>query len=199
MQALTLSYVPESDDIAELAANSRTRRRSRNRALVNSGVSLALTVIFGAPWTSPGYPPDTSLITLVCAVMFVGYSYRVIALSSRWGLRRSARRVWNRSSTLRRLHKEVITEEALTVSTEGVTHTYAWSTFSELVEYDRQFVLMDRSGKPSVALPKRGLSDPSLIPVCRRVLGNCLEGAGPQRNTATMETPADRRQSPSTD
>ncbi|MFF3879156.1 YcxB family protein [Streptomyces sp. NPDC001978] len=199
MQALTLSYVPESDDIAELAAKSPTRRRSRNRALVNSAVSLALTVIFGMPWTSSSDQPDTSLITLACAVMFVGYSYRVITLSSRWGLRRGARRVWNRSPALRRLHEEVITEEALTVSTEGVTHTYAWSIFSELVEYDRQFVLMDRSGKPAVALPKRGLSDPSLVPVCRRVLSNCLATAVQQRNTATMETPADRQQSPSTD
>ncbi|MDT0467374.1 YcxB family protein [Streptomyces gibsoniae] len=199
MQALTLSYVPESDDIAELAAKSPTRRRSRNRALVNSGVSLALTVIFGMPWTSSAYEPDTSLITLVCAVMFVGYSYRVVALSSHWGLRRDARRVWNRSSAPRRLHEAVINEEALTVSTEGVTHTYAWSTFSELAECDRQFVLMDRSGKPSVALPKRGLPDPSLIPVCRLLLSNCLENAGHQRNTATIETPADRRQSPATD
>ncbi|MEV7688706.1 YcxB family protein [Streptomyces bungoensis] len=174
MQALTLSYVPESGDIAELAARSPTRRRSRNRALANSGVSLALTVIFGSPWTSSGDQPDTSLIALFCAVMFVGYSHRVIMLSSRWGLRRRAHRVWNRSPVLRRPHEGVITDEALSVSTEGVTHTYAWSVFSELVEYDRQFVLMDRSGKPAVALPKRGLTDPSLIPVCRGVLSDCL-------------------------
>jgi hypothetical protein len=197
MQALTLSYVPESDDIAEMAARSPTRRHSRKRALVNSGVSLALTVIFGA--TIPGDLPDTLVITLFCAVMFVGYSYRVIILSSRWGLRRSARRVWSRSPGLQRHYEEVITEEALTVRTEGVTHTYAWSMFSELVEYDRQFVLMDRSGKPSVALPKRGLSDPSLVPECRRVLSSCLATALNQRNAATMETPVDREQSPSTD
>ncbi|MFE6903876.1 YcxB family protein [Streptomyces sp. NPDC057717] len=131
--------------------------------------------------------------------MFVGYSYRVIILSSRWGLRRSARRVWSRSPGLQRHYEEVITEEALTVRTEGVTHTYAWSMFSELVEYDRQFVLMDRSGNSSVALPKRGLSDPSLVPVCRRVLSNCLATALNQRNAATTKTPADRQQSPSTD
>ncbi|MFE3633824.1 YcxB family protein [Streptomyces sp. NPDC059168] len=199
MQALTLSYVPESDDIAELAARSPTRRRSRNRALVNSGVSLVLTVVFGACWTSSGDQPDVSLITVACAVMFVGYGYRVITLSSRWGLRRRARRVWNRSPALRRLHEEEITEAALTVSTEGVTHTYAWSNFSELKEYDRQFVLMDRSGRPAVALPKRGLSDPSLVPVCRRALSDCLATAVPRRDTATPRTPADRLQSPSTD
>ncbi|MDF3297502.1 YcxB family protein [Streptomyces tropicalis] len=199
MQALTLNYVPESDDIAELAAKSPTRRRSRNRASVNSGVSLALTVIFGAPWTSSGYQADTSLITVACAVMSVGYGYRAVALSSRRALLRSACRVWNRSPALRQPHEEVITEDALTVSTEGVTHIYAWSTFHELVEYDRQFVLMDRSGKPSVALPKRGLPDPSLVPVCRRVLSHCLEEAAHRRNTATMETPADRRRSPPTD
>lgn len=33
MQALTLSHVPESDDIAEMAAKSPTRRRARKRAL----------------------------------------------------------------------------------------------------------------------------------------------------------------------
>ncbi|MFE5406947.1 YcxB family protein [Streptomyces sp. NPDC056580] len=191
MQALTLSYVPESDDIAEMAARSPTRRRSRKRALVNSGVSLALTMILGARGTIPDDLPDTSVITLFCAAMFVGYSYRVIILSSRWGLRRSARRVWNRSPGLQRHYEEVITEEALTVRTEGVTHTYAWSIFSELVEYDRQFVLMDRSGKPSVAVPKRGLSDPSLVPVCRRLLSNCVAAAVKQRNAATRETPAD--------
>ncbi|MFB8266371.1 YcxB family protein [Streptomyces sp. NPDC055955] len=192
MQALTLSYVPESDDIAEMAARSPTRRRARKRALANSGVSLVLTVILGAPGTIPVDLPDTSVITLFCAAMFVGYSYRVFILSSRWGLRRSARKVWNRSPGLQRHYEEVITEEALTVRTEGVTHTYAWSRFSELVEYDRQFVLMDRSGKPSVAIPKRGLSDPSLVPVCRRVLSNCLA-------TAVDQPPADRRQKPSTD
>ncbi|MEU4040024.1 YcxB family protein [Streptomyces collinus] len=191
MQALTLSYVPESDDIAEMAAMSPARRRSRKRALVNSGVSLALAVILAARGTIPGDLPDTSVVTLFCAAMFVGYSYRVIILSSRWGLRRSARRVWNRSPGLQRHYEEVITEEALTVRTEGVTHTYAWSIFSELVEYDRQFVLMDRSGKPSVAVPKRGLSDPSLVPVCRRVLSNCVAAAVNQRNAAAMETSGD--------
>ncbi|MFF3636477.1 YcxB family protein [Streptomyces sp. NPDC002250] len=180
MQALTLSYVPESDDIAEMAARSPARRRARKRALANSGVSLALTVILGAPGTIPGDLPDTSFITLFCAAMFVGYSYRVFILSSRWGLRRSARKVWNRSPGLQQHYEQVITEEALTVRTEGVTHTYAWSRFGELVEYDRQFVLMDRSGKPSVAIPKRGLSDPSFVPVCRRVLSNCFATAADQ-------------------
>ena len=125
--------MPESDDIAEMAAKSPTRRRARKRALANSGVSLELTVILGAPGTIPGDLPDTSVITLFCAAMVVGYSYRVIILSSRWGLRRSARRVWNRSPGLQRNYEEVITEEALTVRTEGVTHSTTESVPTYLI------------------------------------------------------------------
>ena len=78
---------------------------------------------------------------------------------------------------LRRTYEEEIAPEALTLRTDEVTQTFAWSGFSGFVESDRQFVLLDRSAEPSVVLPKRGLADPSLVPACRRLLTEHLTAA----------------------
>jgi hypothetical protein len=95
--------------------------------------------------------------------------------------------VWDRSPTLRRTHEGEVAPEALTLRTDEATHTFAWSGFSGFVESDRQFVLMDPSGEPSVALPKRGLADPSLVPACRRLLSEHLTAARPPGPAALVD------------
>jgi hypothetical protein len=175
---LTLRYVPELDDIVELMAMSPERRRLRSRAVRNAAVSLV--PLCGVLWVgvaerTPGALP----VLLICAVLSGSYLLRARALFSRGRLRRHARGVWDRSPTLRRTYEEEIAPEALTMRTDEITQTFAWSGFSGFVESDRQFVLVDHSGEPSVALPKRGLADPSLVPACRRLLTEHLTAARP--------------------
>jgi hypothetical protein len=173
---LTLAYVPETDDIAELAAMSPARRRLRRRAVRNAVIGLVL--LGGVLWLNAAQPtPGTLPATLFCALVAAIYLLRTVRLSSRRLLRRWARRVRYRSPVLRRTHEEEVSPTALTLRTDGTTEVYAWSRFAALVESDRQFVLMDHAGEPSIALPKRGLPDPSLIPVCRDLLTEYLATA----------------------
>ncbi|MET8957555.1 hypothetical protein ACWEO4_45985 [Streptomyces sp. NPDC004393] len=65
----------------------------------------------------------------------------------------------------------------MTLRTEGLSCAHAWSQFGKFQESSQQFVLLDRSGKPSVVVPKRGLSDTKLVPVCRALLTEYLAGA----------------------
>lgn len=88
---------------------------------------------------------------------------------------------------MRRTHEEEVAPEALTLRTDEITQTFAWSAFGGFVESDRQFVLLDHSGEPSVALPKRGLADPSLVPACRRLLTEHLTAARPPGPAALVD------------
>ena len=183
---LTLRYVPELDDLVELLAMAPELRRLRRRAVRNAVISLV--PLCGVLWVgvaerTPGALP----VLLICAVISAHYLLRARALGSRRRLRRRAREVWDRSPTLRRAHEEEVAPEALTLRTDEITQTFAWSRFSGFVESDRQFVLMDRSGEPAVALPKRGLAEPSLVPVCRRLLTEHLAAARPSGPAALVD------------
>ncbi|WP_405879316.1 hypothetical protein OG762_12065 [Streptomyces sp. NBC_01136] len=185
-QTLTLRYVPEIDDLLELLAGSPERRRLRNQAVRNAVAILLLLCL--VVWVGTVEPTsDTLLPALFLAVLFGNYALRAVAFSSRWGLRRKARAIWQRSPKLQQGHEEEIGPEALTLRTEGLSCTHAWSQFGEFRESSRQFVLLDRSGKPSVVVPKRGLSDTALVPVCRTLLTEYLAGASPS-GSATAPT-----------
>ncbi|MFB9836807.1 YcxB family protein [Actinoallomurus acaciae] len=176
---LTLRYVPELDDIVELLAVSPARRRRRRRAVryaVISTVLLCCVLWLNAAERMSGAAPAT----LFCALIAGTYLLRALAFYSRRGLCRRARDAWHRSPVLRQAHEERLTPESLTLRTDGMTQIFAWSRFAAFVETDRQFVLMDREGEPSIALPKRGLPDPSLVPVCRDLLTDRLEDARPR-------------------
>ncbi|GLY82779.1 YcxB family protein [Actinoallomurus iriomotensis] len=176
---LTLRYVPEFDDIVEFLAVSRTRRRMRRRAVRNAAVSAVLlgcVLWLNAAERVPGTLPAT----LICALATGTYLLRALALHSRRGPRRRAREAWRRSPMLRQEHEERLTPEGVTLRTGGMTQDHAWSRFAAFVETDRQFVLLDRAGEPSIGLPKRGLSDPSLVPVCRALLTDHLADARPR-------------------
>ncbi|MFI5880043.1 YcxB family protein [Streptomyces sp. NPDC051554] len=187
-QTLTLRYVPDIDDLLDMLAFSAARRRLRSHAMFQAVLTLTVVwallvlVATAAPtWTA-------TFLALVLASGFVIYTLRTFVRSTSWDLRRRARRVWRRSPTLRQTHEEEIGPYALTSRVEGRSSSYAWSNFTELRESDRQFVLLDHAGKPSVALPKRGLSDAALVPVCRALLTEYLAGTSPTGSTAA---PAD--------
>jgi hypothetical protein len=170
---LTLRYMPDIDDIVQLAALSPTRRSLRRRAVRNTAVSMVLVCCVLA--LDLAKPMSGALpVTLICILAAGTYLRRALALSSRRPLRRWAHEVRHRSPELRQAHEADLTPEALTVRTDGTTQTYAWSRFAAFEESERQFVLTDRAGEPSVILPKRGLPDPSLIPVCRGLLTEYL-------------------------
>ncbi|WP_329258119.1 YcxB family protein [Actinoallomurus sp. NBC_01490] len=175
---LTLRYVPEIDDIVELMAMSPMQRRMRRRGIRYAVFATALLCCVLC--LNVAEPMGGTLVaTLVCALVAVRYLRRAWVLCSRGALRRRARDAWQRSPVLRQAHEEQLTPESLTVRTEEITETYAWSRFAALAETDRQFILMDREGEPSIVLPKRGLPDPSLVPVCRGLLTDCLAAARP--------------------
>lgn len=175
-QRLTLSYVPEADDLLELLADSPERRQLRNRAVRNALTVLLLLCIM--VWVGAVEPTrDTFLPALFLTVAFGYYAVRAVAFSTRRGLHRKARAAWLRSPALQQAHEEEIGPEGLTLRTDGVSATHAWSRFSRFRESSRQFVLLDHSGKPSLVVPKRGVSDTALIPVCRALLTKYLAGA----------------------
>ena len=183
---LTLRYVPELDDIVELMAMSPARRRLRRRALRYAAISLV--PLCGVLWVGLAEPTPGALpVLFVCALFPGSYLLRARALVSRRRLRRRAQELWDRSPALRRRYEEEVGPEALTLRTDELTQTFAWSGFSGFVESDRQFVLMDRSGEPSVVLPKRGLADPSLVPACRRLLTEHLTAARPPGTAAPVD------------
>jgi hypothetical protein len=190
---LTLTYVPETEDILELAAMSSVRRRLRRRAARNAVAGLVL--LGGVFWLNAAQPTSGTLpATLVCALVAVTYLLRMGRLSARRPLRRWARGVRSRSPVLRQAHETELTPEALTLRTDDATEVYAWSRLAALAESDRLFVLMDHAGEPSIALPKRGLPDPSLIPVCRDLLTEYLAAARTAPRTGGVtKSSGDRR------
>ncbi|MGW7410085.1 YcxB family protein [Streptomyces sp. NPDC054833] len=159
---------------------------------MRNAVTLLLLLCF-VVWLGTVEPTwDTLLPALFLAVSFGNYALRAFAFSSRWGLRRKARAIWQRSPKLQQAHEEEIGPEALTLRTEGLSCAHAWSQFGKFRETSRQFVLLDRSGKPSVVVPKRGLSDTKLVPVCRALLTEYLAGASaaPSVTAPTDGSPA---------
>ncbi|MBY8876210.1 YcxB family protein [Actinacidiphila acidipaludis] len=173
-----MRYVPEIDDLTELLAGAPERRRGRNRAVRNA---ITLFVLLGCVvwWSTVAPTSDTLMPAVLFAVGFVRYAVQVLVLSTRWGLRRKARATWRRSSVLRQAHEQEIGPEAVTVRTQGQSRTYAWTHFGGFQESDRQFLLVDRAGKPAVVVPKRGLADPELVPACRALITEYLAGVSP--------------------
>jgi len=185
-RTLTLNYVPEADDVFELLADSPGRRRRRNRAVRNAiTVLLLLCCVLWAGTVEP--TTDTLLPSLFLAVLLGKYTRTALVLGTRWGLRRRARTVWRRSPTLRLAHEEEIGPEGLTLRTEGLSQSHAWSRFGGFRESGRQFVLLDRAGEPCVVLPKRGLPEEALVPVCHALLAEYLAGP-PSPGSATAPT-----------
>ncbi|MFJ5306819.1 YcxB family protein [Streptomyces sp. NPDC088350] len=188
-QTLTLRYIPEADDLFDVVASSVAWRRLRNRAVRNAGASLLL--LWGCLlWLAAVKPTWQTLLpalffVTVFAVAFVNYVLKAFVFSFRWGLRRKARAHWRRSPTMRQTHHGEIGPHNLTLRVEGRTSIYDWSHFGGFRESDRQFVLLDRSGKASVAVPKRAFSDMALVPVCRTLLTQYLADSSPTPPAAT--------------
>ncbi|MBK3576630.1 YcxB family protein [Streptomyces sp. MBT65] len=187
-RTLTLRYVPEIDDLMDMLsyfspARRRVRRHAMFQAILTLTVVWALLVLLAT--AAPTRP--AAFLALVLASGFVIYTLRTFVRSTSWDLRRRARKFWHRSPTPRQTHEAEIGPYALTSRADGRTSSYAWSIFSELRESDRQFVLLDHEGKPSATLPKRGLSDAALVPVCRALLTEHLAGT-PLADSAAAST-----------
>ncbi|MFD4506079.1 YcxB family protein [Streptomyces sp. NPDC058457] len=192
--ALTLRYVPEADDLLELLIHAPARRRVRRRAL---GQAVAvLLILWGSLVALAALEPPWQwwIPVLVLATVLVQHVGRAFAASSRRRLRRRSRALWRRSPRMQLAQEAEIVPEALTIRAEGQTATYSWSQFGSCTESDRQFVLLDRTGRPWIALPKRGLSDTALVPVCRDLLTQYLAGPSPSPPPAPSATaPTDDR------
>lgn len=173
VQTLMLRYVPEIEDLVDMMVCYPERRRSRNKLVRDSAVILV--VLCCVIWTSTFEPMwDTLFPALFFATAFAAYTLRAVTLSTRWGLRRKARRICSRSPLMLQPHEAEAGPHGVTVRTVGLTVSYDWSMLSKFLESDRQFLLLNGQGEPSVVLPKRGLSDPSLVPVCRGLLTEYL-------------------------
>ncbi|MGW7543756.1 hypothetical protein ACWGKQ_21970 [Streptomyces sp. NPDC054770] len=173
---LTLRYVPEADDLLEVLTRAPVLRRLRGRALGQAVVVLValwslvvLLAVAGPAW-------QWWIPALVLAMVLVRFVVRSFAVTSRQSLRRRARAIRRRSPRMRLAHETEIGPDALTISMEGRTVVHAWSQFGSFTESDRQFVLLDPAGHATVLLPKRGLSDPALAPVCRDLLTRYIAG-----------------------
>lgn len=173
---LTLRYVPEADDLLELMTHAPVRRRLRRRAL---GQAVAVLVIL---WgllvllAVAGLAWQWWIPALLLAAVLVRYVVTAFAVTTRRSLRRRARAVWRHSPRTQLAHETEIGPEALTIRIEGQTTAYAWSHFGSFTESGRQFVLLDRTGRASVIVPKRGLTDAALGPVCRDLLTRYIAG-----------------------
>jgi YcxB-like protein len=174
VDSLVLRYTPEVEDIMELLARVPRTRRIRNRAVRNAATSLVLLALWlAATWDADPFQ-DSVLLTVFLFATALSYTRQAVVLSTRWGLRRRARRVRQKSPRLRMPHEEVVGPDAMTMRVDGVSHAVEWRKFGELVETERQFILLDLDGDPALALPKRGFDDPALVPECRRLLTTYL-------------------------
>ncbi|GGN09944.1 YcxB family protein [Streptomyces fuscichromogenes] len=186
---LTLRYVPEVDDLLELLARTPAVRRVRRQVLGQASIVLvtlwSLAVLLAL--ARPAWP--WWIAALLLAMVLVRVFYRSFTIASRQTLRRRAREIRRRSPRMQLAHEVEIGPDSLTISTEGRTVVHSWSQFGSFTESGRQFVLPDLTGSPSVILPKRGLSDAALVPVCRDLLTRYLADA----SAPSSESPDNHR------
>ncbi|MFJ9562287.1 YcxB family protein [Streptomyces fuscichromogenes] len=174
---LTLRYVHEADDLLELLTQIVGRKRLRRRALGQAVV--VVVTLWGLLVVLAVAGPDRQwwIPAALLALVLVGRVVRALVVTSRWSLRRRARAIWRRAPSRRLPRETEIGPDALTVSVEGTTTSYDWSHFGSFTESDRQFILLDRTDRPSVMIPKRALSDAALVQVCRDLLTQYLADA----------------------
>ncbi|MFE9097672.1 hypothetical protein [Streptomyces sp. NPDC007264] len=130
--------------------------------------------LFGAiEIAAPGKAPVAVLVLVLSAGLLVRYIRTVVLLSTQWGMRRAAEKV----GKAHQVHKATVAGDGLTVRVDKKACSYDWEAFGGFVETERQFILWDPSGEPVCSLPKRGFADPSLVPVCGRLIAERLTAA----------------------
>ncbi|MFD1663324.1 hypothetical protein ACFSL4_35470 [Streptomyces caeni] len=144
----------------------------------NAASSVLVMALFGAIETAaPGKAPVAVLILFLSAGLLMKYIRTVVLLSTHWGVRRTAQKVGGRSEEANQVHEATVAEDGVTVRVNKKACSYAWEAFGGFVETERQFILWDPSGEPVFSLPKRGFADPSLVPVCGRLVAERLTAA----------------------
>ncbi|MYV42721.1 hypothetical protein GT030_28620 [Streptomyces sp. SID1328] len=167
MRSVVIRYVPRSGDLADGAAVSPRVRRSRNRAAANtvaSVVAVAVFVILQMRMDRP--PPVVFFGAAVSAALAVRYARTFLLLATPWGRRRATRHVGDAPHE----HEVSVGEDGITLRADGHSRLEPWDTYAGYIETDRQFILFQGSGEPTLTLPKRAFPDAALVTECRRLL-----------------------------
>jgi hypothetical protein len=102
---------------------------------------------------------------------------------------RLARLIWKKIPDSHGRHRDDIGPEGVTVTSPDGTQTFIpWSVIVSIRETSRGFVLRDRDGQVRVALPKRGLHDPALLPALGTYLREAVGTRPPTASTAGSRT-----------
>jgi YcxB-like protein len=173
----SLTYEVQPDDLGEILAAEPEIRRLRTRA----AFSTVLLALFGAVLTaftvvaelnsvaerSSGVTGWIYVVDVVLwGIVFWG-SFIIWRLSPK-GL---ARRGWRVSVRLHGRHHDKVGPRGI-ASTEpdGTQALIPWTSIDRIRETKRAFHLIDHHGAVRVALPKRGLDSPDLLPALREFL-----------------------------
>ena len=177
-------------------------RRLRTRA-VFSTVLLALLCALLTAFTvvvefksvaerSSGVPGWIYLVDLVLWGLVIWGSFIIWHL----GTKRLARRAWRASARLHGRHQDKLGPGGI-ASTEpdGTQALVPWASIDRIRETKRAFHLIDYHGAVRVALPKRGLGSPDLLPALRELpRRGHVERGGRQNPSARAAWPRlDRR------
>ncbi len=165
--AFSLEYRLRPDDLMDLYSTDDRLRTRRVRAagglalLAAAAITLIILTTTGVgthgwyalPLRFGGAAVLGGMATACCQIIW------------RLAPSRLARLIWKKIPDLRGRHRDDIGPEGVTVTSPDGTQTFIpWSVIVSIRETSRGFVLRDRDGQVRVALPKRGLHDPALLP-----------------------------------
>lgn len=185
--AYSLEYSLEPADLRDFYSNYgklRTRRGWMVCALVlfaAAAATLMIILVKGIISTPGPYKQPQILVPIA---LLTGLAISAGRISWRLAPSRQARLSWKKSPELHGRHRDDVGPQGLTNTSPNGTQTFVpWSVIATVGETDRTFVLRDANGRARVGLPKRGLSDPALLPALRTYI---REAAGTHPPAASM-------------
>jgi hypothetical protein len=165
----TITYEMRPDDFVDLMKTSAAGRRHRHRYTVSVVVWALLPVVIAADELEVRHQgttvPSWVYAAQVFAVLIALFYGRAL-----WRLspRRLGARAWRRAPGFHGRAQDVIDDTGVSsTSPDGTRQYWPWTAITRVVETEQAFYLMNGRGEPAVALPKRGLTDPGLVPELR--------------------------------
>ncbi|MFE0349116.1 YcxB family protein [Streptomyces griseoluteus] len=137
-----------------------------------SVVAVAVFVILQIRTDRP--PPVVFFGAAISAALAVRYSRTFLLLATPWGRRRAVRHVGDAPHE----HEVSVDENGITLGADGRSRLEPWGTYTGYIETERQFILLQGSGEPTLTLPKRAFPDTALVAECRRLLEERLPARG---------------------
>jgi hypothetical protein len=168
-RGLTITYETRPADLVDLMKTSAARKRRRQRYTVTVVVWALIPVVLAADELQVRHQHAT-----IPSWVYVGQAIALlVALSfgrALWRLspRRLGARAWRQAPGFHGRAQDVIDDTGVSsTSPDGTREYWPWTVITRVVETEQAFYLLKGRGEPAVVLPKRGLTDPGLVPELR--------------------------------